>query len=314
MFKTASLLALSLVVFGCTETRRDAPTNGASSSDALAPPSLQQAHDAYLAGDYLLTARHIKSTLLDPTSTDVAKENAYELLDATYVATNGKIPSGYKLPTAVKHVVFGVQHGESKFGPYRSVHLWARVPMDFASKVTELRVDRADGTTLMKNGMPNTTFEVKGENKDEVALRLNGVDAPLPDGVYSIHISMNAAPIVDTYVIARHLESSAAPTVTSPGAVITEGAPTVKFAPFHSPEFADYEARSINFYVEEKDTHTVRWTKWTGSPDDLNGTATGEPLKSGSYWLAVSASERRSFGPIELDRSSQTGIPFDVVR
>ena len=315
MFKTASLLALSLVLFGCKETRRDLPTNGVASSDALAPESLQKAHDAYIAGDYSLTARYIKSTLLDPTSTEIAKENAYELLDATYVATNGKIPTGYKLATAVRRVVFGVQHGESKFGPYRSMHLWARVPGGFGSKVTEMRVDRADGTTVFKNGMPNTTFEVKKPSESEVTLSVNEVTEPLPDGVYTVHIEINGAPIVHTWFIARHLESSAVPTVTSPGPVIRgEGAPTVKFAPFQSPESADYEARSMNFYIEEKDTRAVKWTKWTDKPEELNGAATGEPLEPGSYWLAVTASERRSIGPIEIERGSQNGMSFEVVR
>ena len=313
MFKTPSILVLSLALVACSEARRDAaPANG--SSEALAPASLQAAHDAYLAGNYALVARHIRSVLLDPSSTDVAKENAFELLDATYVATNGRIPTAYELPSAVKHMQLGVQHGESKFGSYRSFHLWARLVPGFGPKVTEMRVDRADGTTLFKTGMPDTTFEVKGSLEDEVVLNAKEVASPLPDGVYTVHLAINGAPLVDTWIIARHLESSAAPNVTSPGSVIGESAPTVTFEPFHSPEYADYEARSLAFYIEEKDTRAVKWTRWTGKPEELDGAATGTPLTAGSYWLAVTAGERRGFGPIELERGSQRAMSLEVVR
>jgi hypothetical protein len=80
---------------GCTDgantsARKDAPTS-------RAPGSLEAAHKAYLESDFLTVTERIRDVLLDPSSSHLAKENAYELLDKAYEAQSGTLPSTYKL-------------------------------------------------------------------------------------------------------------------------------------------------------------------------------------------------------------------------
>jgi hypothetical protein len=96
------VLGVSLVcgAYGCTggggtETPKDAPRTAAAPA---APGALDAAHKAYLDGDFIAVTERIRDVLLDPSSGELAKENAYELLDKAYEVQGGKLPSVFKPP------------------------------------------------------------------------------------------------------------------------------------------------------------------------------------------------------------------------
>lgn len=313
MFKTTCFLALSFTL-GCssTEARRE---SSSAPEPTAAPSALQIAHDAYLAGDFVGTGEAVRDVLLDPSSGALAKENALELLDSAYEATNGKLPTRFKMPEGFNAIVVGAQRGVNKYSVYRGMYLWMRVKEGMGPKIDEVSLLYPDGTPILTKGAPNSRLRIKHEipGYEDVVVNLDKMDAFPEDGVYTIQIGVGGTRVIDTWIIARHFEATSAPVMTGPEERTNDARPVVRFEPFHSPELKPFEQRSLNVWVGDSTTQEQKFNFWTASPDAQTEVHIDKTLPAGSYWVNLNGSERRSFGPIEVERGAQSGTLFNIV-
>lgn len=308
----------------CSDPRSTESGGGPASppsSSPTAPDALESAHAAYLAGDFIAVGERIKDVLLDPRSSALARENAYELLDKSYEVQKGSMPSRFELPAGYEGIKLGVVRGMSPQGPFFRLFLYGRTRD--VSHLTGLTVKR----------LPNERLLDKATNQGQLALRkdMPGVDtfvletrlgAPPEDGVFSIRFELDDGTVSEGWLIGHSLTSSASPELRSPAssASIADPNPTVSWVPFRSPEYAPFEWRTINVWVSRDGGDHEAWSFWKQAPGELGAVRVGETgeapkttLKPGDYWLNVTAGEGRMFGPIGVARESRTLLPFHVV-
>lgn len=312
--KTRYLLLLSL--FACSSPE---PTSASPAETRSTPSALEAAHESYLRNDWLTMSDRIHDVLLDRASTTLVKENAFELLDKAYEATHGNLPSRLKLPPGIQVITLGSMRGQHAYATYRTIYLYVKLDRGLGTHVKDISVrtqpdnlpvlDRAAGI-----GDSRLTPQ-EGENVDEVVLEAKDVSAALPDGVATIRVTLDDGRAVDTWVLARAMGSSASPEVASPtqSATFADPSPTFEWTPFRSPEYAPFEYRTLSVYVENEQKKSVAFDHWTMNYGDLARIKVDKKLEPGSYWLALTAGEDRKFGPINLARTSQRGVPFSIV-
>lgn len=143
------------------------------------------------------------------------------------------------------------------------------------------------------------------------------------DGVFSVRVEIDRAPLFDTWFPASKLAATSTPEVASPTSanVVSDAHPVVQWKPFRSPEWAPFDRRRVGVYVSDTTTNNVAWYLWKEEAGELSRVRIGDhdgakktSLAPGSYWLALTGAESRSFGPITIDRRGQTGVPFNVVK
>lgn len=318
-------LALALSVVGCTESSPSdrAPAAPAAPSPVAAPSALDAAHAAYLSGDYLTVGDRIRDVLLDPGAGRLARENALELLDASYEATRGKMPSRLVLPPEIKNPKLGVVHGKNAGTPYGSVFLYVRVPEGMGARIAEMTVRRLPGEVVLDRASAKLSIRHDAPGFEDVVLERVGADGPFEDGVYSMRVAIDGGPVAEGWFLARRMVSSAVPEIASPThqEVLSDPNPTIRWTPFRSPEYATWEQRVLSVYVGDAVKETQAWNLWTDVPGEIGAVRVGldarapkTTLAPGSYWLALSGSEERMFGPLRLSRNSRSGVPFSVVR
>ncbi len=316
-----------MCIVGCGGETRDnfAPTPTPTQT-AATRSALDAAHDAYLAGDWIGLGERIHDVLLDPNAVKLAKENAYELLDKAYEAQRGTLPSTFVLPKSIA----GTQYWQTRcsFGNGRPLQyrfgFWMRVRA--GAEVRELKVWRMPGETLLDKGTGLGKVQIKHvkDGFDDLVIERSG-NTPVADGVVSLRAVIDGEPPVEGWFITHGLNATSSPEVLSPSATVTDANPVVSWSPFRSPEYATFEGRTINVWVGHMDTNggdgAQVWNFWSGNPADLGEVRVGaQPsasiatLTPGEYWLSVTGGERRSFGPVEMLRLSQTGRSFTVLR
>lgn len=313
-----SFLSLSVLgLVACSEAGPNPAPAKPAEAPAVAPSSLDAAHEAYLKGDWLGVGDRIRDVLLDRTSGDLAKANALELLDKSYEATEGKMPSRFTLPRGFLAMKLGALRGQHAWSTYRTLFLFLRFEKGLGAHVKDVTVRSLPaGTVLLDRASGTGALRLSPqEDSDEVVLEAKDVAGPVPDGVTSIHVTLDDGREADTWVLARGLGSSASPEITTPSqsATFTEASPTFAWSPFVSPEYARFEDRTLSIYVSDEKSKKVAFDHWIWQPGDLARIKVEPKLAPGSYWLALTAGEERGFGPVRLARSSQRGVPFSVV-
>lgn len=294
-----------------------------STDSAGARGTLASAHEAYLTGDFVSMGERIRETLLDPAASPSERENAFALLDKAYERNGGKLPSRFVLPAQVENVKLGATFSRSRSDTHSNVFLWMQMQEGFAAHVTSMSVRRLPSETLldMKTGPGRLSIQHHKPGFEDLVLEATNVTAPPMDGVYAIHVGLDDGREVDGWVVGRGLASSATPEVLSPApsTVVAGPHPEVTWKPFTSPQYAAFEQRSLSVYVHDESRQKTAWDYWVANPGDLGSVRVGNPpgapvgkLEPGTYWLSVTASEERKFGPVRLSRSSQTGVPFHV--
>lgn len=315
--------AVSLVACGGSpSTSEPAPAGPLPTS---APGALQAAHEAYLAGDFVALGERIHDVLLDPSSGQLAKENALELLDKAFEAQNGKLPSRFRFPEQIAGMELGVTRGQNVYSAYRAMYLWVRVPEGLAARVTNITVRRLPGEPLLDQAAGRGKVKLRHDKVgfEDIVLEAVNLESLPADGVFSIRIDIDGSPVVDTWVLGSRLVASSTPEVSAPtpSESLPSGNPTVRWTPFHSPESAAFEDRTLSVYIQDVKAKAAAWDLWTNAPGELGAVRVGEhdgaaktKLAPGSYWLALTAGENRVFGPITIARKSQAGVPFNVVK
>src|SRR5262249_20576267 len=98
----------------------------------------------------------------------------------------------------------------------------------------------------------------------------------------------------------------------APSAWVSDPNPTVRWAPFRSPRYRDFEKRRTVIHVSRQSGGPSVWEFSSSKEDEANEArigSVGSPntaLAPGDYRLQLSASESRRFGPVELIRSNCT--------
>jgi hypothetical protein len=296
---------------------------GPSGPSASSGVGLDAAHKAYLEGDYLAMGERIRDVLLDPRSNELVKQNAYELLEKGYEATNGKLPSKLRLPEGYVDLQYGAIRGATQHGPYHRLMIRGRARD--ASHLKGLTVRRLPDELLLDKESGKGKFDLRDDEpgfKDFV-LELEEAPAHPADGVFTVRMELDDGTVSEGWFIAHGLTSTATPDVKSPGpsTSLSDPNPIVSWVPFRSPQYAPFEHRTFNVWIGRDGDEAGSWNFWTGQPGDLAsvkiGAHPGTPstkLVPGDYWLAVTAGEVRSFGPVRLQRGSQTVLPVHIVR
>jgi hypothetical protein len=317
--KTRYLLSLLPLVACSSPETANAPPPPPTETRST-PAALEAAHESYLRSDWLTMSDRIHDVLLDRASTALVKENALELLDKGYDATHGNLPSHLTLPPGLKVITLGSMRGQHAYATYRTIYLYVKLDRGLGSHVKDISVRTQPGNVPVLDraaGIGDLRLTPQPEeNVDEVVLEAKDVPAALPDGVVTIRITLDDGREVDTWVIARSMASSASPELATPtqSATYDDPNPTFEWTPFRSPEYSPFEYRVLSVYVENEQTKKVAFDHWTMLHEDIARLKVDKPLEPGSYWLAFTAGEDRKFGPINLARTSQRGVPFSVVR
>ena len=325
---TSFALALALSATACPGPQSAPEGAGAgepaSPAPTDAPGALRAAHEAYLTGDFVAVGERIHDVLLDPASGQLAKDNALELLDRAYEATNGKLPSRFVFPAGITQMKVSTVRAQNVTSPWQSVFLWMRVREGLTAKMTNITVRRPDGEVFLDQASGRGVVSIKHyvPGFEDVVLE-RGASPTLPsDGVLTVRVDVAGVPLLDTWVIARNLVASATPQILSPqvSASLADANPVVSWVPFRSPQNAAYEERTLSVYVSDQASEKGVWDFWTGNAGELATVKIGDHasapkarLEPASYWLALSAGEERFFGPIRMTRMSRAGVPFNVV-
>jgi hypothetical protein len=149
------------------------------------------------------------------------------------------------------------------------------------------------------DGMFHFTVELSGARR-------------LDPGVYGLHVQLAGAPSTDGLVLVGDLVSSAAPRIRAPGLDVIAGpSPTLSFDDFFSPGYRPFERRTLYLSVVPQGGGDG-WSLWTDKPGFTEVAVGKDPLAPGRYWINVSFTEKRRFGPVQLSRSSRTLQPFRV--
>ncbi|MGZ3424807.1 MAG: hypothetical protein ACXVEF_07360 [Polyangiales bacterium] len=319
----APLFLLALAAPACNDRRVELPQDPRP-APADAPPALTLAHEAYLAGNYVEMGEHLRDTIADPHTGELARDNAFALLESAYEATHGHLPARTALPPSVVNITLGVMNGALPFGPHRLVFLNMRVVEGRAAHVKDMRVTRLPNEPILaladKRGALRVTRDPKGF--EEVAIDVRQLEV-LPDrGAFAIQIVFDDAPGIDTFVLANKLVASAQPEVTSPevGQVFKDPHPEIAWHPYRSPELASWEQPSLYMSISRDSTKESAWNFYKWEPGDLGSVRVGDPgtpsatLEPDSYWLDIMCQEERTFGAIRISRATNRARPFTVVR
>jgi hypothetical protein len=209
--------------------------------------------------------------------------------------------------------------GQHQWATYRSIFVYVKVDRGLGAHVKHVSLSALPGPAILDSAAgigDREDIQLTDESADEVKLEVKKVDAPLPDGVAQLHVSLDDGRALDTWVLVRGMGSSASPEVSlpAPSAALADPSPTFEWTPFRSPEYAAFEARSLSVWVSEERSNTAAFDRWMMLPrNEIGSMKVDKKLAPGNYWVAFTFGENRKFGPINLTRASQRGVPFSIV-
>jgi hypothetical protein len=309
-------------VCGCSSTNGTETTPPAAPH--VVPQSLNAAHKAYLEGDFLTLGERLHDVLLDSSSNDLVKQNAYELLEKAFQTNKGTLPSKFELPPGYRSLHLGYFHVDTPVGSHYEIH--TRILGKDTSHITGFSLRRLPDELLLdkKSGKGGSMVRrdpaATAAGVEELILNSGPIDAPPADGVVSIRLELDDGTATEGYVITHNLASSSTPEIRVPEST-SDSQPVIAWQPFVTPEYASHEGRAIVIHVSPRQGGPMAWEYFTKKPDapaevriGTGGWPAGVHLAAGDYWASVSAGEERFFGPVTLVRLSRTTRPLRVVQ
>jgi hypothetical protein len=318
--KSRSVTALLLLVLtACTTPEKARPTPPAAGS----PSALAAAHQAYLDSDWIALGERVRDVLLDPGSTELARENALELLDASYASQKGRLPSAVTLPEGFEFLQYETNRSQGSWGHHYNTVLRGRARS--LTHVTNVVLKRLPDEIILDAQANKGKYEVSKDETgwDRLSLLSPKVSEVPPDGVFTVRITFDDAPAWEGWFIGRSMTSTSSPEIQSPApsSPVADPNPVMTWAPFRSPQYASFEERTLSIWVGRENNGGLAWNVWTQDPNDATRVRIGDhpkarkgALEPGTYWLDLTKEERRNFGPFRLARGSSTVQPLTIVR
>lgn len=316
------LLALTVLVSGC----KSSPISEDIQEPVLRAPALTSADNAFLEGDYVTMGKRVKDVLVDKDVDSMAKDNARELLEKAYEATNGKLPADWALPAGFEPIAYKQVRVDQPDGPRLRVRLDSRV--DDAKRIKDL-VLRRGTEVLLDMHAPSSKWYAGAPDRDGLVYwSLESRDLPsFPEpGLMTLRLTLADGAVTEGWFVSDRLASSATPFVTEPqdSASVKTGHPVLKWLPFRSPENTSYERRGLIIWLsrrEDDGSYSNPWRSFGTYPDRTEATigagGEGSPeveLPNGDYLVDVTYDESRRFGPMVLGRRSTRRLSFHVAR
>lgn len=309
-----------LVIAGCSSPSGEPASRSAK---PIAPPSLEAAHRAYLDGDLLALGDRIHDVLLDPSSSHLAKQNAFELLEKAYETSGGKLPSRFNLPAGYESLHLGYFHVATPHGPHYEIHM--RILAADTSHIRGFSVRRLPGAVLLDKeaGIGHAYIRrdpaARSAGLEELIINSGPIETPPEDGVVEFRLSLDDGRTSEGFAITHNLASTTTPEINVPESS-SDPRPTIGWKPFVTPLYASHERRAIVIHVQDTRDHAMAWEFSTTKADERNEVRVGTggwpenaKLGPGDYWVDVSEGEKRAFGPVLLVRLSRTGRNMRIV-
>lgn len=309
------------------ETTKPVTGLGLGAIPAGATPALTGAHEAYLAGDFVAMGERLREVLLDPNSSDLAKQNAFELLEKAFEVQGGSLPSAFRPPAGISGIQYACRRFTSAGGrPTFQIRV-AGTSKD-ASQIVGLTVRHAAGGLVMDKQTGQGAFAIRHDpfvqrrGLEEFVIDSPALDVPPADGVVSLRLELRDGTVSEGFLIAHGLGAMASPTIVSPAPAESIGDPNplVRWTlPALSPSQVPFERRRSNIHVIREGQASSVWefsSTAAGDHEVRLGSGAGTPetaLTPGSYRLDVGSAEARFFGPVEVLRSGRTSQSFHVV-
>jgi len=319
------ILGCATALAGCADgaDKKSDQTARPAPAQAATPGTLQSAHEAYLDGDFVAVGERVRDVLLDTRSSDLVKQNAFELLDKAYEAQKGSLPSRFVLPPGFEGVKYGVVRGMSGQTPFFRIFVYGHTRDITHLKAVSLRrlPDEVllDSTPVTGKDSLKLKHEKVGYDTFVVERSFESLPA---DGVFSLRFDLDDGTSPEGWFISHAQSSSATPELRTPAPSTSTADvhPVVSWVPFRSPEFQPFEFRTLSVWVSRDGGDGVAWDIWMQNYGELGAVKVGDQppaaktsLVPGDYWLNVTCGEGRKFGPIAMTRESRTVAPFHVV-
>lgn len=327
MLQRQIALLFAALLFTACNTKDQAPAPDPMPAPPAPPPqatpALQAAHTAYLEGDFLAMTERIRDVLVDPASSDLARENAFELLDMGYETNKGKLPSRDVLPPGFTLLRYDVTRWQSPHGSSFRIHMRGRA--QGATRVANVVVKRLPDQIVFDKASKRGQFRTENEEPgmEDFVIDTGHIDVLPADGVYTVHIDREDGSSWDSWFIGRSLAPTASPELVTPAALpisFSDPNPKLVWKPFRSPQYRPFEHRTLGIYVSKEPTGGTAWDYWTGAPGEIGEVRIGDhpdatktKLAPGEYWMMLSGGEERTFGPLRVGRGGSTVGSFHVV-
>lgn len=294
-------------------------------ADSLVSADLTAAHHQFIKGDVAAMMTSLHRLFQDPKSSDLEKQNAYELLNKVYASRGRReIPVDWKLPTEVKKMKLSVRRRMGLDGATYRFGIGGLLEkentiqqLQFIQYPDRVIVDKEKGIGIWE--------ETSSSDGPEYFIRSEPTKEAPKEGLYLLNLVMTNGKTMNGWVIVNDMVSTDNTNIVVPsmGQVFNTQNPTLRWEDFKSPEYKPYERRTLSGLVLTRELNGAkeeeRWEIWQRDPMKTETTVGVDPdgkgvskLEKGAYILYVNYSERRKFGDIELCRDSATISPFYV--
>lgn len=284
--------------------------------------SLNDAHRTFLKGNFNAMVRHIINVLQQ--GDEVEGRNAMKLLEKAYAQNGGSLPADFKLPKEINKMRILVRRRLNEDVRHRIAVRGSTAVKGF---VQQLKVTRYPDTVVLDKDHNIGEWKEEFDQQDKVYyFDLTGPKdlAPVPEGLYFIHMRLSDGTTNDGYVILSNVNSTTSPELISPysGETFATSTPTIKWKNFISPQYKPVERRfsSVDIWENsEVNNYKDRWSFWHEDPSQeeatvgqANGTSGDLKLADGPYSVSLNFQERRKFGDLYISRESQVTRNFYI--
>lgn len=288
---------------------------------ALAASPLDNAHEAYVKGDFAKLTTEIREALKEQDA--VVTRNALALLAKAYEVRGGAgLPVDWKLPPEIREMKVAVSRVHSPQSDEYGIEI--RGAQTEKGMIRQLQLVRyPDHVVLDKQrGVGEWTEELDPDNGPEYELDGARSAGPVPEGLYLVNLELKTGAVTRGWVIVSDLVSTETPVVTAPfvGQTFSTGNPSFRWTDFRSPQYKSHELRTLWLGVARPSpTWTEVWSHFFVHPRLTETTIGLDPeahgakaLENGRYTFYVNYKESRRLGDVLMQRKSVTATPFFV--
>jgi hypothetical protein len=284
--------------------------------------SLDRAHEAYLARDFVTMTSSARDVLADPACDAVMRANAFELLKAANADSGGNLPVDWKVPAGVSNLRISQVRREQPEGTTYKLRI--RGDMDGELTVVEVRLVRHPDEVVLDKHAAHGEWETGNDGGSWYFSLETAPGGPIDEDLYRLSIRLRDGTVMEGWLILSDLEASSAPEVVTPkNGDVLPSRPAVEWKDFRTLAYRPYETSQTNVSFTRVEPDNKGWeTTWglyvpartdtrTVVGEDPQGEG-AKQLEPGRYWFSLEYNEQRWFGPVKLRRAARTSFPVSV--